>query len=77
MQHHHQRPILSVVSVDDNTTDEDLEREALEDLREVLERHLSRLPASSEWRPAFARMHLAAGRSLSQRPLRLAQPLTG
>lgn len=71
---HRQDPMLFVVRSAAAETDEQIEREALEDLQEVLERHLSRLPTSSEWRPAFVRMQVAASQSLGQPPLQLVQP---
>lgn len=70
MQDHRQQPLLSIVA-GEAVRDEDVEREALEDLSEVLERHLSRLPAASSWRAAFAQMHLACRRSLGQQSLEL------
>lgn len=74
-QGHRQQPLVALVALDGQAMSvEELEREALEDLQEVLHRHLSRLPASSEWRVAFVRMELAAARSLGRPPLRLAQP---
>ena len=74
---HQQHPLLSVVISPEPQNDSDAEREALEELQAVLDRHLSRLPASSEWRPAFVKMSLAASRSLERQPLRLLQRQLG
>jgi hypothetical protein len=71
---HRQSPILSLVAEDAAV---DAEQNALEELVVLLDRHISRLPASSEWRVAFVKMNLAASRSLSQQPLRLLQHQSG
>lgn len=70
---HRQSPLLRVASGPTLIDADDAVRGALEDLQDVLERHLSHLP-SCEWRDAFVKMNLAASRSLGQPPLRLLQP---
>lgn len=74
-QDHRQDPILFLVPIQgEGKSVEELETEAVEELRELAERQLSRLPASSSWHRAFQRMHSASLLSLERHPLRLVQP---
>lgn len=74
MEGHQQHPILSLVS-GDATSIGDLEREALEELREVAERHLKSLAGSSSAWIGLLSAVASAGR-LQQVPpvVSLAQP---
>lgn len=79
MQDRHRQSILSPVPDPPapDLSEQDAEMAALEELVELCERHLSRLPDASEWKPAFARLELAASRSLGRPPLQLVRHLTG
>ena len=69
-----QHPILTVVEGDRRSVDE-LEREALEDLVAVIDRHLLHLPPSSSWRAAFAGMRAPCAQALRLPHLQLARPV--